>query len=345
MAYKRKLYIAALDCRDAFGSVSHQLLNVNLERLSASKTLRNLIMDSYRNSQVRIWSNGKASDPIGIKKKVKQGCPLSPLLFNICVDPLISYIKNAEVNGYVTEKLGDARIQAYVDDMILMSDTEDNLQVLINKAKQFFDFANIKLNPNKCEVMTVNPNKNDIGIVISGVRKDYISDNGFIKYLGIPLWSKRVGKVKFVESKIKKIFEEIDKLEYSGFAFNQMIRTIKNFITNKLYFCFANMSIDKKYLDMINRRIRKLINNFLKGQSLQLSFIYRNARNGGFGVPNMEDEYAAYKINHMANLLSTKEGKNILIGYLNINKKIAKNQDVIKSFEKALKFLKVELPD
>jgi hypothetical protein len=181
------------------------------------------------------------------------------------VDPLITYIKRAEVNGYVTKELSDVRIQVYADDMILMSDSEEKLQILINRAKQFFDFENIKLNPNKCEVMSVNPNKNDVGIVISGVRKDYISDDSFIKYLRIPLGSRRLGKVKFIETKIKKIFEEIDKLEYNGLAFNQMIRVIKNFITNKLYFCFANMIVEKKFLDMINRRIRKLINNFLKG--------------------------------------------------------------------------------
>jgi hypothetical protein len=34
-----------------------------------------------------------------------------------------------------------------------MSDSEEKLQVLVNRAKQFFDFANIKLNPNKYEVM------------------------------------------------------------------------------------------------------------------------------------------------------------------------------------------------
>jgi hypothetical protein len=59
----------------------------------------------------------------------------------------------------------------------------------------------------------------------------------------------------------------------------------------------------------------------------------------------MEDEYAAYKINHVANLLSTEEGRNILIGYVNFNKRIAKNQDVIASFEEALKTLNVDLPD
>jgi hypothetical protein len=73
MAKRRKLYIAALYCRDAFGSVSHQLLKVDLEKLRVPKGLKNLIMDSYKDSQVRIRSNGKASGPISIKKGVKQG--------------------------------------------------------------------------------------------------------------------------------------------------------------------------------------------------------------------------------------------------------------------------------
>jgi hypothetical protein len=89
---RRSLYIAALDCWDAFGSVFHQLLNVNLGKLGVPKRLENLKMDWYRNSQVRIRSNGKSSDPICIRKGVKQGCPLSPLLFDICADPLIIYI-------------------------------------------------------------------------------------------------------------------------------------------------------------------------------------------------------------------------------------------------------------
>jgi hypothetical protein len=59
----------------------------------------------------------------------------------------------------------------------------------------------------------------------------------------------------------------------------------------------------------------------------------------------MQDEYAAYKINHVANLLTNEEGKSILLGYTKISKKIAKNQDVIKSFEDAMESLKVELPD
>jgi hypothetical protein len=39
--------------------------------------------------------------------------------------------------------------------------------------------------------------------------------------------------------------------------------------------------------------------------------------NGGLEIPCMEDEYAAYKIHHMATLMSILDGQRILDGYLN----------------------------
>jgi hypothetical protein len=55
--------------------------------------------------------------------------------------------------------------------MILVSDSEDNPQTFINRVKSFFDFANIRLNPNKCEVLIINPRRNDKNIIVNGVEK------------------------------------------------------------------------------------------------------------------------------------------------------------------------------
>jgi hypothetical protein len=65
-------------------------------------------------------------------------------------------------------------VQEYEDDMILVSDGEENLQKLVNRAISFFDFANIKLNPNKCEVLRFNEGKDDKNIFINGVVKEFI---------------------------------------------------------------------------------------------------------------------------------------------------------------------------
>jgi hypothetical protein len=311
MEHGNQLFVAALDCKDAFGSVSHQLLDINLKALGIPTRLRNLIMDSYKDSQVRIWSNGSASRPIDIKKGVKQGCPLSPLLFNICVDPLLSFIRKFDEADYSTSELGSTTIQAYADDMLLVANSAEKLQILINRAKSFFDFANIKLNPAKCEVFRVNERSKDQNIIIEGVEKQYVTDS-FVKYLGIPLGSRKLCKTKFLESKIQKVLEELDKAEFSRLAINQIVRVIKCYILNKLYFLFANMYIPKGTLSIVDKKVRKVINNFVKGQKLQRSYLYASVKNGGLGLPCMEDEYASYKIHHITNLMATTDGKGIL---------------------------------
>jgi hypothetical protein len=169
---KNSLYVAALDCKDAFGSVSYQLMNINFKNLEVPTKLRNLIIHPYKGSQVRIWSAGKVSRSIYIKKGVKQNCPLSPLLFNICVDSLILFLKKSEEFGCRTAKLGETIVQAYADDMILVSDSEDNLQTLINRAKSFVDFANIRFNTKKCEVLRINPRRNDKNLSLTGLKRN-----------------------------------------------------------------------------------------------------------------------------------------------------------------------------
>jgi hypothetical protein len=242
---------------------------------------------------VGIHSAGSASEPIDLKKDVKQGCHICHLLFNLCVDPLISHIKKFGSEGYQADGLEPATIQAYADDMVLLANWEENPQQLVNRAKMFFYFANILLNPIQYQVMAINSSRNDEGIVINGVRKKYVAKDGFIKYLDVPLGSRKIEKKKFLENKINKVFEEFNKLEYSVLAFNQMMKVIRSFITNKMNFIFANMFVPKGCLELIDKRIRKLINRFFVGKSIQKSFVYTNVRNGELGIPCMVDEYAA----------------------------------------------------
>jgi hypothetical protein len=198
----------------------------------------------------------EASDPINIQKGVKQGCLLSPLLLDICVNSLISLLRGEKDLGYETSEITSSVIQAYADDMILVSNSEENLQKLINRAKSFFDFANIKLNPRKCEVMVVNPTDEENNNIINGVMKQYMAKNSFIKYLEIPLGSIKLSKTKFLEVKVQKVLEELDKVEFSGFALHQVMKVMRRLILNMLYFVFANMDVPKNILELIDRKVR-----------------------------------------------------------------------------------------
>jgi hypothetical protein len=102
---------------------------------------------------------------------------------------------------------------------------------------------------------------------------------------------------------------------------------------------FANMNIPKGSLKIIDEKVRKVINQFVKGQCIQKNFIYDSGKNGSLGVPSMKDEYAAYKVNHITNLMSITDEPKILDGYLNMKRKVAKHQSLIDSLEEVLNHL------
>jgi hypothetical protein len=90
--------------------------------------------------------------------------------------------------------------------------------------------------------------------------KEYVASNKFVKYLRVPMGSKRISKTKFLEGKVQIFFEELDKMEYSDLALNQIIRTIRCYILNKRYYVFANMDIPAKYLNVVDNRVRSVVN-------------------------------------------------------------------------------------
>lgn len=92
---------------------------------------------------------------ITVRVGVKQGDPLSPLLFNLALDPLIQglecYGKGYTVAGLTVTSL------AFADDLVLIggswSDMAQNLRLL----DEFFQTTSLRVNPRKCYSFLVRP--------------------------------------------------------------------------------------------------------------------------------------------------------------------------------------------
>jgi hypothetical protein len=90
---KKQLYILSLDLRDAFGSISHDLIKENLLSIGTLVELIKIIMNSYEGATIQMQQKKDLRKKIIIGKGVKQGCPLSPSLSNLGIDPLIRNIR------------------------------------------------------------------------------------------------------------------------------------------------------------------------------------------------------------------------------------------------------------
>jgi hypothetical protein len=89
----------------------------------------NIIKAIYDKPTANIIPNGEKLKPFPIKSGMRQGCPLSPLLFNIVLEFLVRAIRQEEgIKGVETGK-EIVKISLFADDMILyLKDPENSTQ-------------------------------------------------------------------------------------------------------------------------------------------------------------------------------------------------------------------------
>jgi len=81
--FNLKTHLIFIDYEKAFDNIQRQILFNILKSRHIPDTLLQAVVDIYTHNKILIKFNNKLSKPVEINKGVRQGCPLSPILFNI----------------------------------------------------------------------------------------------------------------------------------------------------------------------------------------------------------------------------------------------------------------------
>ena len=133
--------LVLFDFRAAFPSVSHPFLKKCLELLGLPKEALNFISSLYSESKCFVRFHGQDFTGFSMRGGVRQGCPLSPLLFAVCVDILLRMLVHV---------VPDCTCKAFADDIAaILSDWWEQGPLLEKVFHEFEQISNLGLNVNK----------------------------------------------------------------------------------------------------------------------------------------------------------------------------------------------------
>ena len=133
---KRKfLHLVFFDLKNTFGSIPHQLLWFSLQRLGLPSEMMDVFRDVYQGSLFNVCTEDGLTDGIPQGWGVKQGCSLSPLLFNLAIEGLLRGIESSSARGYSFSPDLEVKDMSYADDLAIAASSEEDVRAMMAELK------------------------------------------------------------------------------------------------------------------------------------------------------------------------------------------------------------------
>ena len=186
---KKKMFACFIDFKKAFDSVWHKGLFHKMSCNGITENFLNLIKDIYKKSECGVKVDGVSTEFFSFSKGVRQGCPLSPILFNMYINDIFDMANNGNKVDICLGEGKKVNALMYADDLIFLSDTEEGLQKLIDKLGDYCEKWRLEINVKKTKTMVFNRG-NKLAKCCIKYNNKILENVKTFKYLGLSISSK-----------------------------------------------------------------------------------------------------------------------------------------------------------
>ncbi len=287
--------LLSLDAEKAFDRIEWQFLFKTMERMGFGEKFMKWVRILYANPSAEILTNGTISTPFRLYRGTRQGCPLSPLLFTLAIEPLAMAIRNHACISGITIGSSEHHIPLYADDIIIFSSNlKRSIPALLNLIEMFGKFSGYKINNYKSVLLFLHKAERLSPPVQSPFT---ISQEGFT-YLGIKI-TPTVNEIvaanyKPISDSITGLLNRWTKLPISLIG---RVNILKISILPKLLYLFQSIPLPPQSSFFV--LMKKTFTNFIwnnKRPLLRLSLLYLPYDRGGLNLPNLKWYYWAAQI-------------------------------------------------
>ena len=226
----KQMVIACIDLEKAYDKVSRDRLWQVLESYGIQGGLLRAIQSMYLGSQACVRTSGKASGWFPITQGVRQGCVMSPWLFNVFMDGIMRETME-KLQGGVQLTTTNVQLILFADDIVMVTEKEEDMKTNLGEIKKVMDKWGMKMHLGKTKVMMVSRTEEDCNLNIEGEDSETVKK---LKYLGVMVSSdglcdeeieQRVGAAaKVVGAMRKEVLERRELLKKTKLrVFNAMV--------------------------------------------------------------------------------------------------------------------------
>ena len=152
-----KIYFCFIDYANAFDCVDHNKLCKIIQEMGIPDHLTGLLRNLYAGQEATVRTGHGTTDWFQIRKRVRQGCILSPCLFNLYAEYIMRNAGLDEAQAGIKIARRSINNLKYTDDTTLMSEREEELKTLLMKVKEESEKVGLKLNIQKTKIMASGP--------------------------------------------------------------------------------------------------------------------------------------------------------------------------------------------
>lgn len=285
--------IATLDMEKAFDTVEWVYLWEVLRRMGFPLKFIDWIRTLYTGPLACIKINGSLSPPFPLQRGTIQGCPFSPALFALAMEPIAEALRSsAEVRGLRVAWL-EERVALYADDLLLFfNDAGDSLRGALGVMDAFSAFTGLRVNWHKSQLFPV-----DEGAMSSSPSSTPLQWVDKFTYLGIIISRESVDFARLNLDPVLAVRSKLKTWSNLPLSLIGRINLLKIKVLPKLTYIFRNSPqwLTKTFFNSL----KQLFLSFIwesKPPRFRYATLTRPVESGGLALPDCHKYFLATQL-------------------------------------------------
>ncbi|XP_011883906.1 PREDICTED: uncharacterized protein LOC105571048, partial [Vollenhovia emeryi] len=285
-------------------AVPHATIRRAFVRAGVPRKVIEIWRSMYDDCTTRVNTVDGFTAPIPIRSGVRQGCPLSPITFDLAIDSVLR-AATAVGAGY---DLGGATwaVMAYADDIALVADTPEGMKRLLAAIEDEAASAGFRFNPAKCATLHIGAGRAGrvlpTRFVLQGQTVPCLAEGEPYRHLGVPTGFS-VDQTPY--STIRGLLEDLQKVNRSLLTPWQRLEVVSTFLLPRLDFLLRGAAVGKRPLKEADLQIRRLAKSWLNlPQRASAEVVYLPPKWGGGGLLPLCDLADSLTVAHAFRILT-----------------------------------------